>query len=794
MEKDILLENEITEKKKATPKKKVASSSKDDAKSTAKKTTKKETVAKEDTKKTTAKKSTTKKATAAKDGAKKTTTKKATASKTTSKKTSDTKAKKETATKKTAAKKVNKENELSKEIESKNSLESLLNKKIVVDESDEINEVKNNDEVLEKESVEDKNISENEVSETKKFELPKKNTDAIKSGTPIDAQEIDHVAILKKKMEAQKKLKENMLEEAQPSKPSIKFEVENNVDIINDEIQQKNEELSNEVESLKLENKKLKAEMSGKVETLIQENKKLISEMSGKVETLKQEKEKLMSDMSDKVETLKQENEMLKSNMSGEVETLKNENEKLKSEISGLMADINDKEEKLIILTNSIVNKSTENELAKEVEILRKENKDLQDKIEMINDNNPEEIEESKNDELTQVDDEVKDNEDVLTFDVIDKGEISFRIKLLNERIAEKDNQIKLVEEELNNLTEKDIVAEGFASEIKTIRKLRKDSIAQANLDLNELAKLVKSSEAKLIEKQEAYSVKCDEIKSFDEKLKSKKLSYTEKEVELNARSILYAAKDSLFVEIESHEENYKKLLNRYKVRLEKAESSLEKLNSAEADLLNRYLSQLREDKSNNNEDYQMQLMERNALYEELNKLKKEMEVTYLNEDKISFEQFDINELKADLAKYSGKLVLINEKYTEREKIEKVLLKNEQSIKDYCDAFKNRETVLFNINENNLRIKSLEVKLSNENDDIKKELLKGKIESINIIVTDDKEKANYYNSIIEKSRDDEKVAFYIKLINSMIELKDKEKEYTIKVENIKANIAKLEEE
>lgn len=740
MEKDILLENEITEKKKATPKKKVASSSKDDAKSTAKKTTKKETVAKEDTKKTTAKKSTTKKATAAKDGAKKTTTKKATASKTTSKKTSDTKVKKETVTKKTAAKKVNKENELSKEIESKNSLASLLNKKIVVDESDEINEVKNNDEVLEKEGVEDKYISENEVSETKKFELPKKNTDAIKSGTPIDAQEIDHVAILKKKMEAQKKLKENMLEEAQPSKPSIKFEVENNVDIINDEIQQKNEELSNEVESLKLENEKLKAEMSGKVETL------------------------------------------------------KNENEKLKSEISGLMADINDKEEKLIILTNSIVNKSTENELAKEVEILRKENKDLQDKIEMINDNNPEEIEESKNDELTQVDDEVKDNEDVLTFDVIDKGEISFRIKLLNERIAEKDNQIKLVEEELNNLTEKDIVAEGFASEIKTIRKLRKESIAQANLDLNELAKLVKSSEAKLIEKQEAYSVKCDEIKSFDEKLKSKKLSYTEKEVELNARSILYAAKDSLFVEIESHEENYKKLLNRYKVRLEKAESSLEKLNSAEADLLNRYLSQLREDKSNNNEDYQMQLMERNALYEELNKLKKEMEVTYLNEDKISFEQFDINALKADLAKYSGKLVLINEKYTEREKIEKVLLKNEQSIKDYCDAFKNRETVLFNINENNLRIKSLEVKLSNENDDIKKELLKGKIESINIIVTDDKEKANYYNSIIEKSRDDEKVAFYIKLINSMIELKDKEKEYTIKVENIKANIAKLEEE
>ena len=84
--------------------------------------------------------------------------------------------------------------------------------------------------------------------------------------------------------------------------------------------------------------------------------------------------------------------------------------------------------------------------------------------------------------------------------------------------------------------------------------------------------------------------------------------------------------------------------------------------------------------------------------------------------------------------------------------------------------------------------------MSTENDDVKKEVLKSRIESINILVSDDKEKANYYNNIIEKSRDDEKVAFYIKLMNSMIELKDKEKEFTFKVENIKSNIAKLEDE
>ena len=831
MEKDNILENEITEKKKATTKKKVASSSKDETKSTA-------------TKKATTKKVATKKAATLEDGAekpaKKTSTKKATTTKkAASTKSASTKstAKKSSTTKKTSSTKAATDKKettkkVTKKADVKEPLESLLNKKIVIDEVEEnfvdnvsnksidADLIKEEKEVIDNDKTEVKEIEgdikkADLISEPKKFELPKKNTEPLKVNTPIDAQELDHVAILKKKMEAQKKLKENMLDDNQPQKPNVKFEVENNINYFDEEIQQKNEELSNEVESLKSENEKLKTEMTDKVESLKQENEKIKIEMSGEVESLKSENEKLKTEMTDKVESLKQENEKIKTEMSGEVESLKNENEKiktemigeveilknenekLKNEISDLMVDINDKEEKLIILTNSIVTKSTENELAKEVEILRKENKELQDKISTVNDQVQIECDDDKSIEKSDITEEDSsdnnENKQALAFEVIDKGEISLRIKLLNERIAEKDNQIKLVEEELNSLSEKDIVAEGFASEIKSIRKIRKESISLANLDLNELAKLVKSSEAKLIEKQEAYNNKCNEIKAFDENMKSKQLSYSEKENELYARSILFAEKDSLFVEIESHEENYKKLLNRYKVRLEKAEASLEKLNNAEADLINRYLSQLREDKFNSNEDYQMQLIERNALYEELNKLKKEIEVSY-TEDKISFEQFDINSLKADLAKYTAKLSLINEKYAEREKIEKVLLKNEQNVKDYYDAFRNRETVLFNINENNLRIKSLEAKLSTENDDVKKEVLKSRIESINILVSDDKEKANYYNNIIEKSRDDEKVAFYIKLMNSMIELKDKEKEFTFKVENIKSNIAKLEDE
>jgi len=718
MENENILEKEITEKKKATTKKKVASSSKEEDKKTE---TKKTTAKKAPTEKKTTTKKSTKTETAKKASEKKTTAKKATTTKSTTKKTTTKKASDE--------KKTNKSTKAAetKTTSKKESLEKLLSKKIVDEPSLEVNEEatkEQKEETLNAPEVvdvsEDVKTIEEPKEELKKFDLPKKNTDPLKVNTPLDAQELDHVTILKKKMEAQKKLKENNLNDAPLVKSENPYENISYVDAKQDAYQEENKALSNEVENLKLEN------------------------------------------------------------------------EKLKNEISGLMADINDKEEKLIILTNSMVGKTSEEELAKEVELLRKENKELQDKIDTISEvaeQGKSEVPDLKLEELTKT-----QNVDMLSFEVIDKGEISLRIKLLNERIAEKENQIKLVEEELNSLTEKDIVAEGFASEIKDIRKKRKENIAQANLELNELAKLVKSSESKLIAKQEAYNEKCEEIKQFDKKLKEQQLSYTEKETQLTIRSILYAEKDSLFVEIESHESNYKKLLNRYKVRLESAEASLEKQNQAEANLINRYLNQLREDKSNSNEDYQMQIIERNALYQELDKLKKNLEDAPYEEEKLSFEQFDLENLKAGYAKVTGKISQIRNVYAEREKIEKILLKNEQSIRDYYDAFKNRETVMFNINENNLRINALEEKINKETDDVKKELIKNRVEAIRILVEDDKEKANYYNSIIEKLREDEKVAFYIKLINSMIELKDKEKELSFKANNIKKNIEKVEAE
>ena len=54
----------------------------------------------------------------------------------------------------------------------------------------------------------------------------------------------------------------------------------------------------------------------------------------------------------------------------------------------------------------------------------------------------------------------------------------------------------------MNKLSEKDIVAESFTVKIKEVRKVRNEYVKQANTELEELAKLVKNNEEKVLEKE----------------------------------------------------------------------------------------------------------------------------------------------------------------------------------------------------------------------------------------------------------------------------------------------------
>ena len=126
----------------------------------------------------------------------------------------------------------------------------------------------------------------------------------------------------------------------------------------------------------------------------------------------------------------------------------------------------------------------------------------------------------------------------------------------------------------------------------------------------------------------------------------------------------------------------------------------------------------------------------------------------------------------------------ISTKIKEREKVEKVLIGNEKVVKEYYDAFTKREIAIFNINENTSKLEILENNSQEEKANY--------IEKIKILIEDDKEKVDYFTKIIEKVKEDEKVIFFISLINSIAELQEALREYKKKEQSLKNIINELD--
>lgn len=579
-------------------------------------------------------------------------------------------------------------------------------------------------EVVENVVVEEKVQVKNELNDLMKLLDSKKSSQKVnKPSGSLDEQEFNHKEILKKKMDAQKKLNEKNLDEKQSPLPKPLPRLE---DIMgSDDLE---EELVNE-----------------------------------------------------------------------ELENLRKENERLNAEVKNLTEDISMKEEKILVLTNSIVGKNNELELSRELEELKKQNELLKEELDKKNDtNNPvndlqivntdakdSEVKEQENDLntdnkeslLEDKDQDLVSNKDInINVSYDDKGELALRLRLLNDRIAEKERQITLVENELNKLSEKDIVAESFTVKIKEVRKVRNEYVKQANNELEELAKLVKNNEEKVSAKKTAYDEKCKELDAFEKEFKSSQYSYLEKQEKIKVRTKLNAEKDSLFVIVEQAEESYKKLLIRYKNSLKQVELRIQKLNDAESEIINLYLNQLRMTKTQENTDYLVQKEERNNLIAELETLSKKIHGEDKNESNV-FETYDLNNLKNQYAKVLGKLHLISTKIKEREKVEKVLIDNEKVVKDYYEAFKKREIAIFNIYENTSKLEILQSNSQSDNTNY--------LEKIKILIEDDKGKVDYYTKIIEKVKEDEKVIFFISLVNSIEELQEALKEYKRKEQSLK---------
>ena len=392
-------------------------------------------------------------------------------------------------------------------------------------------------------------------------------------------------------------------------------------------------------------------------------------------------------------------------------------------------------------------------------------------------------------------------------------GEILIRINVIKEKIQEKNEQIKAVEDELDKLSEKDIIDKDFLNEVRRIRLDRNSLIEATQEQLKALAKTVTDNEKVLESDKKQLALKDEEIAKFNEKLKEK-MSYADREQLLYDRSKVIASRDSLAIHIEVLSENCQKYYDRYNREFTHLEESVNALNKQEEELIKVYLEKLRSEKGGDNPDYVSNVEERDALIEELGKLNQEMdsrrqeEATVLSVTNNRPAKPDEDEvlvgLRSKLAQIEGKLIKINDVRNERLQVEKVLRTSDKPVIDYLTLMASKETLTYMISEDQKRLDKANVDLRDHPLKAKKSLFgkvkydpvdmekdkarRDEIKRLENALLENKKKLDEVNENLKKYDFDEKVLFYKKLLVSIEELNAKDLELTKRASDLKDSI------
>ena len=399
-------------------------------------------------------------------------------------------------------------------------------------------------------------------------------------------------------------------------------------------------------------------------------------------------------------------------------------------------------------------------------------------------------------------------------------GDLLLKIQSLQKRIEEKNAEIKVVEDELNQMTEKDIVDKEFLVAVKRIREERNEIVRSSNETLKVLAELVIKNEDKYNTSKKVFEDKTEELNAFDKDYAEKKdtLSYNEKEEIMRKRSRLCAEIDASKFNLDFNKESYDNYFNRYNNELSRAEKAVSELNEKEKALISEYLEKLKEAKSNDNEEYQIQVEERERLLKELEDANKEALAKAKQEELVIKTKENINpdedevlvNLKSSLAQIGGKLVMINNKRAERNNVEKVLRTTDESVKEYLKLYSEKETLSFVISEDQKRLNKVNVEIRDNPLKAKKGFLgrvkydqkdldadkkrKDDVERLEALITQNKAKFEALEEEIKKYDYNEKVLFYKKLLASISELNARESEFKKRELEIKESIINRENE
>lgn len=393
---------------------------------------------------------------------------------------------------------------------------------------------------------------------------------------------------------------------------------------------------------------------------------------------------------------------------------------------------------------------------------------------------------------------QAKDNEKNMI-----KAEKEQRIRELQQKIQEKDAMIDKINQEVQRLTEDDILDPEFRRKIRVIRDMRRECEEKAEKQEEEHLRNVKAAKERIDAKNLEIDVINDKIFQLEMNFR-KKADYSDaaKDEYEKTKSKLLLERQLQEEKLHEFEDDMSRLQSKHEEFLKNNAAEIEKLNNQEADTIEFYLNKLRRSRAKQME--RKAESEKSELNQELDQLKDE-EPENQKPDVIEVDppfppkkdenpggdlENEINELTRQYSEYYRQITELKTEQDKRVDAEKRLRLNEKKVYDYCSSKINLDECLKAYQEKSRLIETKENELNqtgNRPEDRNAQLkLKAELQDLEVHRNDLRAKIDFYRKQIQDLEKAEIVQKYKSLLAQMEKINIILKEKREKAQEIKA--------
>ena len=573
------------------------------------------------------------------------------------------------------------------------------------------------------------------------------------------------------------------------------------------------EEAKNKIAELEAEKQEIE-----KTNHLLTEQKTKLQESLNDV---KQKKATLLSIKYNDIFVLDKSGEDISSELEAYLETLKKANEENVNEL-------NDVKAKLLVKDEFIATLEKENS---ELKVLGQkpatEEPTLFDEKDKVEDKYDVEAEIKKiKDEILQIKKrEISILEDNDQKYVMNKNQDMYqRIHNLEQEIYQKDQQLQLIRQQFNDINEEKIIDPEFKRKIRRVRNIKKE----LNESFEEEKKFINRS---IIQVEQQINQKKIEVANAKEKVETIEKEYAGQTDRTSLGRESYLSKrGKALIELELFEDRLQKLSGelvdlkeRYDYLVQCYDERVEQLNQSEKEIIDYYLNEMKSDLIGKDKAYSVKNEEREDLIRQLNELNqaqqqtqtalwqnnqviskaletnREIKEQILSDKKQNIDQSirrlenEIQEKNTMCNNLTSLLGTVNLKYGERINAEKQIRMTDETVVNYLKIAGDNEDLTQEYHDNLNQTQEVTEKIDAlaNNPDQKSEVLRlrAKLEDLDILKSDLIAKIEFSRKKMENLRNNEKVLYYTRLIESIKELKNKQEELKLNIEKLKTEIS-----